>query len=516
MNIIRIWQYKFVSLRKSLNKKNNLNQSKLIKGDYMTLKEQLKEIRPNVWELPKTAKRGMRVPARLFLSKKLLSDLEEGAIEQIANVSFLPGIHKHSIALPDMHFGYGFPIGGVAALDFEDGGLSPGGIGFDINCGVRLLRTNLIEADIRPKLLNLLDAIFKNVPSGLGSKGKIKLSTAQLKQVLERGAKWAVENGYGTKKDLAHIEEQGCMKTADASTVSDKAMKRGVPQLGSLGAGNHFLEIQKVDKILLPDVAKAFGIEKEGQVTVMIHTGSRGFGHQVCTDYLKILENKFRDEIRKLPDRELVYAPAGTRECDDYFKAMSCAANFGFTNRHMIMHWVRESFVKTLGMKLEDIGLELVYGVPHNIAKITEIEINGKKRKVFLHRKGSTRSLPPGDPRIPEDHRSVGQVVLLPGDLGSASYVLAGVESAKETFYSTAHGAGRVMSRHKALQKFRGEQVKSSLAQRGILVRSASWKVLAEEAPGVYKNIDEVARVSDEAGIGRRVARLVPLGCVKG
>ncbi len=482
----------------------------------MTLKEQLKEIRPNVWELPKTAKRGMLVPARLFLSKKLLNDLEEGAIEQIANVSFLPGIHKHSIALPDMHFGYGFPIGGVAALDYEDGGLSPGGIGFDINCGVRLLRTNLTEADIRPKLLQLLDAIFKNVPSGLGSKGKIKLSTAQLKDVLERGAGWAVENGYGTEKDLDHLEEQGCMKTADASKISEKALKRGAPQLGSLGAGNHFLEIQRVEKIFLPEVAKTFGIEKEGQVTVMIHTGSRGFGHQVCTDYLKILENKFRDEIRKLPDRELVYAPSGTKECDDYFKAMSCAANFGFTNRHMIAHWVRESFIKTLGVNLEDIGLELVYGLCHNVGKIEEHEIDGKKRKVFIHRKGATRSLPPGDPRVPKDHRSVGQCVLVPGSMGTASYVLVGLETAKETFYSTVHGAGRMLSRTKARRTYRGEEVKMRLASKGILTKSASWKVLSEEVPEAYKDVHSVVKVCEDAGISKIVARLIPLAVAKG
>ena len=374
----------------------------------------------------------------------------------------------------------------------------------------------MTEADIRPKLPQLLDAIFKNVPSGLGSKGKIRLSATQLKEVLERGAKWAIENGYGTEKDLEHTEEQGCMKTADASKISEKAMKRGMPQLGSLGAGNHFLEIQKVEKIFLPEVAKVFGIENENQVTVMIHTGSRGFGHQVCTDYLQILEHAFRDKIRELPDRELVYAPAGTKECDDYFAAMSCAVNFAFCNRQMINHWVRESFAKTLGMKEEDMGLELVYGLCHNVCKIEEHKINGEKKKVYLHRKGACRSLPSGDQRIPKDHRSVGQAVLLPGDLGSASFVLVGVESAKETFYSTAHGAGRQMSRTKARRTYRGEQVKASLAQRGILVRSASWKVLAEEAPGVYKNIDEVARVSEEAGIGKRVARLVPLGCVKG
>ncbi|NIO44701.1 MAG: RNA-splicing ligase RtcB [Candidatus Aenigmarchaeota archaeon] len=480
------------------------------------LKEKLKKIGPCLWELPKTAKPGMNVPAWLFLSEKLLKNLEEGAVEQVANIAFLPGIYKHSIALPDMHFGYGFPIGGVAALDYEQGGLSPGGIGFDINCGVRLLRTNLNEEEIKPKVKALLESIFRNVPSGVGRSGKIKLSTSQLDEVLTNGAKWAVENGYGLEKDLNHLEENGRMKQANPEKVSMNAKRRGAPQLGTLGAGNHFLEIQKVDKIFLPEVAKAFGIEKEGQITVMIHSGSRGLGHQVCTDYIKLLESKFRDLLKKLPDRELIYAPAGTKECDDYFSAMSCAANFAFTNRHMIMHWVRESFVKSLRMKLEDMELDLVYGLCHNIGKIEEHKINGEKRKVYIHRKGATRAFPAGHPEIPIDYQSVGQPVLLPGSMGSASYVLVGAKTAKETFYSTAHGAGRVMSRRGALKRFRGEKIKAALAQKGILVRAASWKVIAEEAPSVYKEIDEVAKVTENAGISKCVVRLVPLGVVKG
>jgi len=480
------------------------------------LKEKLKKIGPSLWELPKEAKPGMKVPAWLFLSDKLLKEVEEGAIEQAANVAFLPGIYKHSIALPDMHYGYGFPIGGVAALDFFDGGLSPGGIGFDINCGVRLLRTNLTVEQVRPKLKELLEAIFQNVPSGVGEVGKIKLSFSELDEVLVNGARWAVEHGYGTEKDLEHLEENGCMKGADPSKVSNEARKRGAPQLGTLGAGNHFLEIQKVDKIYLPEVAKAFGIEREGQVTVLIHTGSRGFGHQVCTDYLKILESRFKDELRKLPDRELVYAPAGTQECEDYFAAMVCAMNYAWTNRQMINHWVRESFVKVLGMKLEDIGLEVVYDVTHNTAKVEEYEIDGEKRKVYVHRKGATRAFPAGHPEIPADYRKVGQPVLLPGAMATASYVLVGAETAKETFYSTAHGAGRVSSRSKMLKGVRGEDVARKMAEKGILSKAASWRVMAEEASEAYKNIDEVARVTEEAGISKRVVRLVPLGVVKG
>jgi tRNA-splicing ligase RtcB len=362
----------------------------------------------------------------------------------------------------------------------------------------------------------LLESIFHNVPSGVGEVGKIKLSFSELDEVLVNGAKWAVEHSYGTEKDLEHLEENGCMKGANPENVSNEARKRGAPQLGTLGAGNHFLEIQKVDKIFLPEIAKVFGIEKEGQVCVMIHTGSRGFGHQVCTDYLRILESRFRDEIRKLPDRELVYAPAGTKECEDYFSAMTCAANYAWTNRSMIMHWVRESFGKVFGMKLEDIGLEVVYDVAHNICKVEEHEIEGKKVKVFVHRKGATRAFPKGHPEIPKDHQSVGQVVLIPGSMGTASYILVGAETAKETFYSTAHGSGRVSSRAKMLKSIRGEQVARELTQRGILVRAASWKVLSEEADQAYKNVDIVSEVTEIAGISKRVVRLTPLGVVKG
>jgi tRNA-splicing ligase RtcB len=483
----------------------------------MTLKEQLKEIRPNVWELPKTAKQGMRVPARLFLSKKLLADVEEGAIEQVANIAFLPGIYKHSIALPDMHFGYGFPIGGVAALDYEKGGLSPGGIGFDINCGVRMLRTNFEAGEIVPKLQQILDAIFKNVPSGLGSKGKVRLTQQQLKALLENGARWTVDNGYGTEKDIQHLEEGGCLKGADASKVSEKALKRGMPQVGSLGAGNHFLELQQVEKIFMPKVAKAFGIEREGQVTIMIHTGSRGFGHQVCTDYLQILENAFRDRIRELPDRELVYAPAGTQECADYFGAMACAANFAWANRHMIMHWVRESIYKTLDASEADAGIDVVYDVAHNIGKIEEHVIDGRRTKVYIHRKGATRAFGPDATDLPGDYKSVGQPVLVPGSMGTASYVLVGTKQAEEeTFSSVCHGAGRMQSRTKARRLYTGEQVKQALGKRNILVRSASWKVLAEEAPEVYKDVDEVVKVCEVAGITKTVAKLKPLGVVKG
>ena len=482
----------------------------------MGLKEKIKNIGPCRWELPKEAKQGMKVPAWFFLSDKLLKQVEDGAVEQAANVSFLPGIHKHSIALPDMHFGYGFPIGGVAALDYENGGLSPGGIGFDINCGVRLLRTDLVVDEIKPKLKNLLESIFKNVPSGVGEVGKLKLSFSELDEVLTTGAKWAAEKGYGTEKDLECLEESGCLAGARSDKISNDAKKRGAPQLGTLGAGNHFLEIQKVDKIFLPEVAKVFGIERPGQVTVMIHTGSRGFGHQVCTDYLRILETKFRDEIGKLPDRELIYAPSGTQECEDYFSSMAASANYAWTNRQMIMHWVRESFVNTLKMKLQDIGLDVVYDVAHNIGKIEEHEIDGKKVKVFLHRKGATRAFPVGSKELPKKYQNVGQPVLLPGAMATASYILVAAETAKETFYSTAHGAGRVSSRSKMLREVRGEDVAREMEGKGILSKAASWRVMAEEASEAYKDIDEVASVTEKAGISKRVVRLVPLGVIKG
>ena len=446
------------------------------------LKEKLKKIDNCLWELPKEVKKGMKVPAWLFLSDKLLRQVEDGAVDQAANVAFLPGIYKHSIALPDMHFGYGFPIGGVAALDYENGGLSPGGIGFDINCGVRLLQTNLTENQVRPKISQLLDSIFQNVPSGLGETGKIKLNFSELEEVLRIGARWAVEKGYGKERDLEFIESNGSLKDANSENVSVQAKKRGAPQLGTLGSGNHFLEIQKVDKIYLPKVAKVFGIEKEGQIAVMIHTGSRGLGHQVCTDYLRILENAFRDEIRKLPDRELVYAPSSTKECENYFQAMCAAANYAWTNRQMIMHWIRESMTKTLGMKEDDIGLKLIYDVAHNIGKIENHEIDGKNVKLFVHRKGATRAFPPGHPEIPKEHQRVGQAIILPGSMGTASYLLVGTETGKITFYSTAHGAGRVASRATMARTIRGEKVKADLERKGIMINTSAGMSIHEQS----------------------------------
>lgn len=386
------------------------------------------------------------------------------------------------------------------------------------NCGVRLLRTNLDKGDVESNVKELLNTFYNNVPSGVGSKAKIKLNGSELNEVLERGVRWAVENGYGWDQDLKHLEENGRMKQADVSKVSAKAKNRGIPQLGSLGSGNHFLEIQKVDEIYDEEVAKKFGIERENQVTVMIHTGSRGFGHQVCTDYLRKIEDRYPEIVGRLPDKELMYAPAGSQLADDYFGAMCAAANYAFTNRQMIMHWVRKSFESVLDGDAHDWGMELVYGLCHNMAKVEKHKINGKTRKVYMHRKGATRAFPPSHKKVPPDYRSTGQPVLIPGTMGTSSYLLAGTKKGmKESFGSTAHGAGRTMSRRGAKSKFWGEDVKDRLEKdEDIFVKPNTMPVVAEEAPGAYKDIDEVVNVSDKVGIGNVVARMKPMGVVKG
>jgi tRNA-splicing ligase RtcB len=477
--------------------------------------KQIDEVR---WEIPQDYKRGMRVPCRVYADKALLDEMRRDlTLEQAANVSFLRGIYKYSIALPDGHQGYGFPIGGVAATDAEEGVISPGGVGYDINCGVRLLRTDLDKKDVGPKLRELVDALFRNVPSGLGSRGKMRLTFAQLDEVLERGARWAVEQGFGWSEDLERLEESGCMAGAEAKRVSPRAKERGLPQLGSLGSGNHFLEIQTVDKIFDPEVARTFGLTHEGQITVMIHCGSRGLGHQVCSDYLRTMEHAVRQYKIELPDRELVNVPVTSPEGQAYFSAMACAANYAWTNRQMIVHWVRESFEQVFGHDAESLGLHIVYDVAHNIAKLEEHEIEGKRRRVYVHRKGGTRAFPPGHPDVPSIYRSVGQPVLIPGDMGTASYVLVGTEQGmRETFASTAHGSGRHMSRTAALKRFWGQDVKRRLEARGIVSRCAKISVMAEEAPEAYKDVDKVVKVSHDAGIARMVARLKPIGVAKG
>jgi tRNA-splicing ligase RtcB len=475
------------------------------------------------YEIPSTYKGerhnlNMHTSAVLYIDQDLAQEVrKDNAPEQAANVTMLPGIVGKSLAMPDIHWGYGFPIGGVAATDAEEGVISPGGVGFDINCGVRLVRTNLHKKELTgQQIQQLIDQMFINVPSGLGSKAKVHLTRNQLNDVLDSGANWGVENGYGWGDDVTYLEEQGCLKSADIGMVSDKAKQRGAPQLGSLGAGNHFLEIQHVDEIYDSDAAKAYGIKELGQIMVMIHTGSRGFGHQVCTDHLRVLEQAVRKYHIWLPDRQLACAPVHSPEGQSYLKAMACAANFAWCNRQMIVHWVRESFEKILQTSAEDLDMHIVYDVCHNIAKLEEHIVDGKKRMVYVHRKGATRSFGPGRPELPSAYYDIGQPVMIPGDMGTESYLLRGTKNAEETFGSTCHGAGRVMSRHQAVRNWSGETIMEQLKQKGIYAHPASWKVLAEEAPDAYKNVSTVVNVTHGAGISLKVAKLLPLGVVKG
>jgi tRNA-splicing ligase RtcB len=460
----------------------------------------------------------MQTSAVIYADEKMLPSIKaDNAPEQTANMTILPGIVGKAMAMPDIHWGYGFPIGGVAATDDEKGVISPGGVGFDINCGVRLVRTNLNIDDLdKGKIHNLVDEMFKNVPSGLGSKAKVRLSLKELEDVLKLGARWGVENNYGWDEDLEFLEENGCLEHADLPVISEKAKQRGASQLGSLGAGNHFLEIQKVDEIFDPYIAKIYGINNKDQIVVMIHTGSRGFGHQVCTDHLRVLEQAVRKYNIWLPDRQLACAPVNSREGKNYFNAMASAANFAWCNRQMIVHWVRESFERILTTRAEDLGMHIVYDVCHNIAKLEEHEIEGKKMKLYVHRKGATRSFGPGRKEIPLKYRDVGQPVLIPGDMGTESYLLHGTEKAKETFGSTCHGAGRVLSRTRARKKWRGEEIVRQLKNKDIYVHPASLSVVAEEAPDSYKDIRNVVNIAHGAGLSRKVVKFKPLGVVKG
>jgi tRNA-splicing ligase RtcB len=465
----------------------------------------------NIWEIPKSGK--MQVPAFVYASEALIKKIKEDkTLEQARNVACLKGIQKASYAMPDAHQGYGFPIGGVAAFDMEEGIISPGGVGYDINCGVRLLRTDWAAEDIDKKRQELLDMLFKEIPAGVGRGGLLKLSRDEFDEVLNTGSSWALKNGYGVKDDLDRTEENGFMKSANPSHCSTKAISRGLSQLGTLGAGNHFLELQKVDKIYEPEIAKAFGIEKEGQVTVMIHCGSRGFGHQVASDYIKLMEDKYG--FKDLPDRELINAPIHSDLGQKYVAAMACAINFAFANRQMITHWTRDVFAKVVG---DCSGMNMVYDVCHNIAKFEKHVVDGESKDVCVHRKGATRSFGPGRSEIPQVYRKIGQPVMIPGSMGTASYVLVGTKKAEEISWgSTAHGAGRVASRSYALKHYRGQEVQKHLEELGIKVKAGSQKGLAEECHKVYKDIDEVVRVSTALGIGNKVARLVPIGVVKG
>ncbi len=483
----------------------------------MLAPKEIKRISEVVWEIPETYKKGMRVPARIYATKQLLDSMDEGVFEQVTNVACLPGIQKYALCMPDGHWGYGFPIGGVAAFDFEDGVISPGGIGFDINCGMRLVRTNLTLEEVKPKLKELVDLLFQTVPTGVGATGFVKLSNSQFDEVMVKGARWCVEHGYGWKEDIERIEEHGAIKGADPSKVSKKARERGIDQLGTLGSGNHYLEIQVVDKIFDQNVANTFGIEQEGQIVVMIHCGSRGFGHQIATDYLKVFLDAMKRYGIPLLDKELACAPIDSPEGRDYYSAMLCAANMAFANRQVILHRVREAFEKIFKKSAEDLGMHLVYDVAHNIAKAEEYEIDGKIKKVLVHRKGSTRSFGPGQSELAEIYREIGQPVIIGGSMETGSYLLVGTKRAmEETFGSTCHGSGRTMSRHKAKKEINYNQLLKQMEERGIYVRAASKSGLVEEAGIAYKNISDVVEAVDRAGISRKVAALRPIGNIKG
>lgn len=470
-----------------------------------------RKIRDGVWELPKEG--GMRVPLRVYANDYVKKHIEPGAYNQGKNMAHLPGIQKYSIMLPDTHFGYGFPIGGVAAFSLDEGVISPGGVGYDINCGVRLLTTTLTYSEVKPKLGELMDKLFRNVPSGVGSKGRLQVTESELDDVLVQGAGWAVEHGYGRKEDLERIEENGSIEGADPSKVSDFAKKRGRPQLGTLGAGNHFLEVQKVADIFDEGTAGKFGITGKDQVCVMLHCGSRGFGYQVCDDYIRILNSALGKYKIDLPDRQLVCAPLGSSDADNYIGAMYSAVNYAFCNRQVMTQWIRETFEHVFGKTADDLGLDLIYDVCHNIAKFEKHD----GRELCVHRKGATRAFPAGRPEVPSAYRETGQPVLIPGDMGTASYVLVGTEKAmEETFGSTVHGAGRLMSRAQAKRTYNAQEVRRKLESKGEVVRAASPRVLTEEAPGVYKSVDEVVGSVELAGISRKVAKFEPLGVTKG
>lgn len=467
--------------------------------------------------MPKTYMQGMRVDGIIYADENLLESIKhDKAPQQIANVAALPGIVKYSLAMPDIHWGYGFAIGGVAATDIEAGGvISPGGVGFDINCGVRLLRTNLTEKEVKPRIKDLVAALYNAVPAGVGSEGKIRVSAAEEKKILTDGSKWAVSKGFGTKEDLEHTEDNGSMEGADPTNVSERAYQRGKRQSGTLGSGNHFVEVQTVDEIYDENAARVFGIDKN-QVTVMIHSGSRGFGYQICDEYSRDMGSALRKYNISVPDRQLACAPVKSPEGQAYIGAMKCAANYAWNNRQCLMHLVREVFENFFNRSYKDLGMDLVYDVAHNIAKFEKYTINGKEKLLCVHRKGATRAFGPGHPDLPERYKNTGQPVIIPGDMGRNSFLLTGTEKAEETFFSTCHGAGRLLSRKAAVAACSGRSILEELAEKGIAVMAAGRSTLAEEAPEAYKNVNDVVHVVHEAGISKRVARMRPLGVIKG
>lgn len=481
----------------------------------MFSKKDFKKLSPWLWEIPKSFRPDMKVPARIYVSEKMLEDVfRDRSLQQVINLCCLPGIQKYGLAMPDMHQGYASPIGGVAAIRTSDGIISPGMQGYDINCGVRLLKSEYTEKEIKPYLDKVATEIQNQVPSGLGRGRKIKLSIEQIERILEEGVPYLVEKGYGEKEDVENCESGGRLKWADARTVSERAKNRGRNQVGTLGSGNHFMEVQKVDEIFDEKIAEAFGLFKD-QVVIMIHTGSRGLGHQVCTDYLRefipLMERKYKI---KVPDREFACVPFNSSEGQRALAASGAAANYAWANRQMITHFVRKAWKSVLGEKVSP--LTLLYDVAHNIIKKEKYIIDGKETEVIVHRKGATRAFPAGHPEVPEKHREWGQVVLIPGSMGTASYVLVGTKEGEEAFYSTCHGAGRTMSRHAAIRRFPGRKVVDDLQKRGIVVKCRSFRGIAEEAPLAYKNIDEVVEVVHQAGLSKKVAKLLPLMVIKG
>lgn len=472
-----------------------------------------------VWEIPPTEKEGMQVPARIFASEKLFNEMDQGVFEQITNVACLPGIQKHALCMPDGHWGYGFPIGGVAAFRTDTGVISPGGIGFDINCGMRLIRTDLTLSAVRPKLKEILDILYNKIPAGVGGKGFVKLEKKDLTEVMRQGAQWAIRKGYGWKQDRDRIEGGGCLPGADPTRVSHQAVNRGIDQLGTLGSGNHYLEIQVASKENIYDerLAKALGIFGEDQIVIMVHCGSRGFGHQVATDYLRSFDAAMKKYGLTVRDRQLACAPFRSPEGQAYYAAMVCAANMAFANRQVITHRIREAFSRVFNEDAERLGLEIVYDVAHNIAKVETYDIDGKPTELVIHRKGSTRCYGPGSLEIPTLYRDFGQPVIVGGSMETGSYLCIGTaQASQETFSSTMHGSGRTMSRTAAKHMVRGSDLQRSMAERGIIVKAVSMSGLAEEAGKAYKDISEVVDTMDAAGVSKKVVQLKPIGNIKG
>ncbi|MFH1701591.1 MAG: RtcB family protein [Candidatus Zixiibacteriota bacterium] len=479
----------------------------------------LEKISDNIWEIPASARPEMNVPARILSSEKLIGGIDEKVIEQITNVACLPGIYKYAICMPDAHLGYGFPIGGVAAFDAEDGVISPGGIGFDINCGMRLIRTNLTIQDIKPKLSKLIDELFMTIPSGVGSQGLVKLNRKELNQVMLGGSRWCLENGMATDSDIENTETGGWVEGADVGAVSEKAVNRGLNQLGTLGSGNHYLEIEIASKhgILDTKMACGFGITGDGQVIIAVHCGSRGFGHQIATDYLKLFTAKGYNHKLNIKDRELAAAPIKSPDGQAYYSAMACAANSAFANRQIITHYIRKSFENVFGISASQMGLETIYDVAHNIARFENYNIDGQTRKVLVHRKGATRSFGPGNRDIPEAYRAFGQPVIIGGSMESGSALFVGTQKAEDEYFgSTVHGSGRVMSRSKAKTKIRGDELQRDMLTRGIVVKTKFLRGLAEEAGFAYKNIDDVSDAVNQLGLSKIVARFDPVANIKG